>query len=283
MPGTLFVCATPIGNMKDITFRVLETLKEADVIAAEDTRTTQKILNHYEIRTPCTSYHRHNEQSKSDHLLSMLLEGKNVALVSDAGTPGISDPGFYVILAAIESGIDVVPVPGPTACIAALVVSGLPADRFVFEGFLPRNKKQRREVLANMQEESRTLIFYEAPHRLKETVEDILVSLGDRRMALVRELTKKFEEVKRGTISGILEDIQRQEVRGEFVLVVQGSEKQVTGEASGEWKYLSVREHVEALTGEGIAKKEAVKMVAELRSLPRRDVYNHIEKTAAEE
>ena len=278
MAGTLFVCSTPIGNMGDITLRVLETLKEADLIAAEDTRTTQKLLNHYNISTPCTSYHRHNEQSKSDFLITRLLEGGSIALVSDAGTPGISDPGFFVIMAAIEAGINVVPVPGASACIAALVVSGLPGERFVFEGFLPRHKKQRRELLEILKNESRTMILYEAPHRLIETLDDMLHALGDRKMALVRELTKKFEEVRRGTISQLLEELGKQEVRGEFVLVVEGSKAPEPAEVSQEWKYLSVRQHVKALTGEGIPKKEAVKLVAELRGLPRRDVYNHIEQ-----
>lgn len=279
MPGTLFVCATPIGNMKDITLRVLETLKEVDLIAAEDTRTTQKILNHYNIHTSCTSYHRHNEQGKSDFLIAELLEGKNVALVSDAGTPGISDPGHFVIKAAIEKGINVVCLPGPAACIAALVISGLEADRFVFEGFLPRNKKLRRERLESLKNETRTLIWYEAPHRLKETLDDLLLLLGNRKIALVRELTKKFEEVKRGSVSQIIQEVKDKEIKGELVLVVEGCKSPEPSSGSNAWKYLGVKEHVALLMEEGMTKKEAIKKVAEQRGLPRRDVYNFIEKT----
>jgi len=282
MPGTLFVCATPIGNMQDITLRVLETLKEVDLIAAEDTRTTQKILNNFNIQTPCTSYHRHNELSKSDSLIAELIEGRNIALVSDAGTPGISDPGHFVIKAAIERGIDVVCLPGPAACIAALVISGLAADRFVFEGFLPRNKKLRRERLEILKNETRTLIWYESPHRLKDALEDLFLVLGDRKMALVRELTKKFEEVKRGSISQILEEVKDKEIKGELVLVVEGCKSPEPSTGSDAWKYLGVKDHVALLLEEGMTKKEAIKQVAEQRDLPRRDVYNFIEKNSAD-
>jgi len=278
MPGTLFVCATPIGNLEDITLRALRVLREADVIAAEDTRTTQKLLNHYDIRTSCISYHKHNEKTRSDLLLDQLFEGKNVALVSDAGTPGISDPGQIVIDAAVEAGINVVSVPGPSAVVAALVVSGLPAERFAFEGFLPRNKKQRKDHLSDLASDPRTLVFYEAPHRLEETLEDLLDVLGNRRVSLVRELTKKFEEILRGNLADMVRQLKEgQEARGEYVLVVEGCTASESREKSDGWKYLSLQEHVESIIAEGRSKKEAVKEAAELRKLPRREVYKFVE------
>lgn len=280
MQGTLFVCATPIGNLKDITLRVLETLEKADLIAAEDTRTTQVLLNHFHLGTPCTSYHKYNEKSKGGYLINQMLEGKNIALVSDAGTPGISDPGEIVINGALEAGIDVVSVPGPSASVAALAVSGLPSDHFVFEGFLPRNKKQRREALESLIHQPRTLVFYEAPHRLKETLEDLLEVLGDRKIAVIRELTKKFEEILRGNLSEITEKVrQGYEARGEYVLVVEGCPSSQSQGEGDTWKYLSLKEHVEFLISEGLSKKEAVKTVARLRKLPRREVYNFVEET----
>ena len=278
MAGTLFICATPIGNLQDITLRVLEVLKDVDVIAAEDTRTTAKLLNHYGIKTPCISYHRHNEKARSEFLIARLLEGENVALVSDAGTPGISDPGSIVIAAAIEAGINVVSLPGPTACIAALVASGLPSDRFVFEGFLPRNRKQRRERLEDLASDPRTLVFYEAPHRLQESLEDFLSVLGDRRMVIIRELTKKFEEIVRGNISELTAQTTHHEARGEYVLVVEGYTGLPIGEDKNDWKYLSVQEHMEKLMDQGYSKKDAVKVVAQMRGLPRREVYSYVEE-----
>lgn len=279
MAGTLYVCATPIGNLGDITLRALEVLNKADMIAAEDTRTTQKLLNHFEIKTPCISYHKHNEKVRSDFLVSQLLQGKKVALVSDAGTPGISDPGQVVIEAAIGAGIEVVSVPGPSAFVAALVVSGLPAERFAFEGFLPVNRKRRKEFLSNLASDTRTLIFYEAPHRLEETLEDMLDILGNRRIAVIRELTKKFEETLRGDIAGLVQQLkQGHEARGEYVLVVEGCPEPQVQEEGETWKYLSLQEHVEAIMAKGKRKKEAVKIVAELRKLPRREVYNFVEK-----
>jgi len=278
MAGTLFICATPIGNLQDITLRVLEVLKDVDVIAAEDTRTTAKLLNHYGIKTPCISYHRHNEKARSEFLIARLLEGENVALVSDAGTPGISDPGSIVIAAAIEAGINVVSLPGPTACIAALVASGLPSDRFIFEGFLPRNRKQRRERLEDLAGDPRTLVFYEAPHRLQESLEDFLSVLGDRKMVVIRELTKKFEEIVRGNISELTAQITHHEARGEYVLVVEGQTGLPIGEDKNDWKYLSVQEHMEKLMEQGYSKKDAVKVVAQMRGLPRREVYKYVEE-----
>lgn len=279
MSGTLYVCATPIGNLGDVTLRVLEILKEVDLIAAEDTRITQKLLNHFEIKTSCTSYHKYNEKARSDFLVNQLLEGKNIALVSDAGTPGISDPGQVVIEAAIGAGIKLVSVPGPSAFVAALVVSGLPAERFAFEGFLPRNKKQRKEFLSGIASDPRTLIFYEAPHRLEETLEDLLDILENRRIAVIRELTKKFEEIIRGDIRGLIQQLKDgHKARGEYILVLEGCPEPQVREQSEAWKYLSLQEHVERLIAEGQNKKEAVKAVAGLRKLPRREVYNFVEK-----
>lgn len=278
MTGKLYVCPTPIGNLQDITLRVLETLREADLIAAEDTRTTQKLLNHFEIKTPCTSYHKFNERTRSDFLVTQLLEGKNIALVSDAGTPGVSDPGEIVIQEALEGGIEVVSLPGPSAFLAALVVSGLPTDRFAFEGFLPRNKKKRKEALEALAEDSRTLIFYEAPHRVEETVAALLEVFGDRKAAVVRELTKKFEEIIREPLSEVnIRFKDGYEPRGEYVLVVAGAAVSESDSHQDKWKYLSLDEHIAAVMSEGLSKKEAVRKVAELRCLPRREVYAYVE------
>ncbi len=279
MAGKLYVCPTPIGNLKDITLRVLEVLREADLIAAEDTRTTQKLLNHYEINTPCTSYHKFNERMRSDYLVTRLLEGKNIALVSDAGTPGVSDPGQIVIHEALEAGVEVVSLPGPSAFLAALVVSGLPADRFAFEGFLPRNNKKRREALEAIVADTGTLIFYEAPHRVEETLEDLLAVFGDRKAAVIRELTKKFEEIVRGSLSEINSRLMEgYEPRGEYVLVVEGAAIHEPDWQQNKWKYLSLEEHLVSVMREGLSKKEAVRAVAELRRLPRREVYAYAEE-----
>lgn len=218
----LYVVSTPIGNLNDITLRALQVLGEVDLIAAEDTRQTRKLLDHYGIKTPITSYHDHNKEQKTPVLLKHLEGGMDVALVSDAGTPGISDPGYYLIRRAIEQGVQVIPVPGPTASVAALVVSGLPTDRFIFEGFLPAKKGKRRRILSELATEERTIILYESPYRLQRTLNDILEVFGDRKMVAARELTKKFEEVIRGSVSELLDHFTQNRPRGEFVLVIEG-------------------------------------------------------------
>jgi len=223
--GKLYVVSTPIGNLEDMTLRALRVLSQVDLVAAEDTRHTGLLLQQYEVHNQLTSYHDHNKEKKTPRLISLLKAGKNVAMVSDAGTPGISDPAFYLVRAAVREGIEVVPVPGPSAFLAALVVSGLPTDRFVFEGYLPQKQPKRLKRLENLKEEERTLIFHESRHRLKQVVEDILVTFGDRPMVLARELTKKFEEILRGKTSEILTHISSKGLRGEVVILVAGKPK----------------------------------------------------------
>jgi 16S rRNA (cytidine1402-2'-O)-methyltransferase len=277
--GVLYLCATPIGNLEDITLRVLRVLKEVDLIAAEDTRHTRKLLSHYDIHTPLTSYHEHNRHRKGEYLLERLLAGQNVALVSDAGTPGVSDPGEELVRAALEQGITVVPLPGPSAFLPALTVSGLPSGRFVFEGFLPKKNKERQMRLSLLAGETRTIVLYEAPHRLLKTLDQFLNVLGDRRACAARELTKRFEEIHRGTISQLRDYFSANPPRGEFVLVIEG--KTGAGEDSGtgrEWNFLAPEEHVELLTREGLHPNEAIKKVARLRNIPRRDLYKLVNK-----
>ncbi|MGE5577108.1 MAG: 16S rRNA (cytidine(1402)-2'-O)-methyltransferase [Syntrophothermus sp.] len=281
--GVLYVCATPIGNLEDITLRVLRILKEVDLVAAEDTRHTRKLLNHYSISTPLTSFHEHNKIQKTPELLALLQGGRAIALVSDAGTPGISDPGLELIQAAIGARVPVVPLPGPSAALTALVVSGLPAGRFVFEGFLPRGKKKRQETLQSLVGEARTMIFYEAPHRLLATLADLQEIFGARPLAVARELTKQYEEVFRGTAGEALARFHKAPPRGEFCLVVAGKESREgqdgqDGRDSGgsrdkDWEHLTVEEHVADLVAKGSSRKEAVKEVARLRGLPKNQVY----------
>ncbi|WP_018248314.1 16S rRNA (cytidine(1402)-2'-O)-methyltransferase [Orenia marismortui] len=268
--GKLYICGTPIGNLDDITLRALNILKEVDLIAAEDTRHTQKLLNHYQIDTKLTSYHEHNAEHKSKELLKKLKAGLNIALVSDAGMPGISDPGYRIISLLRSEGMRVVPIPGPTAMTSALVISGLATDRFAFEGFLPRKNSDRKSYLENLKNEERTLVFYEAPHRLIKALGDILAVLGDRRAVICRELTKKFEETIDGNISELIELFKNNKPRGEIVLVLEGGKVKNEGEA---WKDLSILEHLESLMEEGLTKKKAIKEVAKLRSLPKSEVY----------
>lgn len=274
--GTLYLCATPIGNLEDITLRALRVLREVDLIAAEDTRHTRKLLSHYNIHTPLTSYHEHNRQKKGEYLLNLLAAGKRIALVSDAGMPGISDPGTELVMLALENNLRVVPVPGPSAGITALVVSGLPTGAFVFEGFLPAARKARRDKLATLSREPRTLIFYEAPHRLTATLADFREIIGNRLMVAARELTKQHEEVVRGTVVEVLEHFRGKEPRGEFCLVLAG--------ATGEWLEttetiqvsLEPAEHVAWLEAEGAGRKEAIREVARIHGLPRREVYRAV-------
>jgi 16S rRNA (cytidine1402-2'-O)-methyltransferase len=265
--GTLYVVGTPIGNLEDISLRALRILGEVDLIAAEDTRKTRKLLTHFKIETPLTSYHEHNELTRLDELLSTLQQ-KDVALVSEAGMPGLSDPGYELIKAAIARGIPVVPVPGPSALITALVVSGLPTDSFLYLGFLPRRQKERRQLLASVAGERRTLVAFEAPHRLLSSLADLKDALGDRRIALARELTKLHEEVWRGSVSRALIHFEENTPRGEFTLVIEGArEERVT------WDEEQVMDALAELLAEGVERKEAVKVVSELAGWPKREVY----------
>lgn len=272
MNGKLYLCATPIGNLGDVSSRCLETFKMADLIAAEDTRRTLQLLNHFEISKPLTSYHEHNKHEKGGYIISLLKSGKNVVLVSDAGTPAISDPGEDLVKLCIENDIDVTSVPGPVAGINALILSGLPTRRFAFEGFLSVNKRHRREHLESIKNDTHTLIFYEAPHKLKNTLNDMQKVLGGgRKIALVRELTKIHEEVKRCTIDEAVEYYGESNPRGEYVIVIEGATEI---EEENDWEEISIYDHVEKYIKEGIPQKEAIKKVAQDRGLPKREVYS---------
>jgi 16S rRNA (cytidine1402-2'-O)-methyltransferase len=268
--GCLYLCATPIGNLEDITLRALRILKEADYIAAEDTRHTLKLLNHYEISKPLISYHEHNKKQRGPEIISLVQEGCRVAVVSDAGMPGISDPGADLVSLAYEAGIRVTIVPGPTAALSALVLSSLPTQRFVFEGFLPRNKKARLERLRLLQRESRTIILYEAPHRLSSLLKDMLDVLGDRRIAIIRELTKIYEEVLRMSLAESVNYYQDRAPRGEFALVVEGADETLQQKSFSD---LTVEEHLKEYLRAGLSKNEAVKQVARDRKIPKSQVY----------
>lgn len=274
MAGKLYLCATPIGNLEDITLRVLRVLEEVDLIAAEDTRNSIKLLNHYEIKTPMTSYHEFNKIEKAYQLVEKLQEGMNIALITDAGTPGISDPGEELVKIAYEAGIEVTSLPGPAACITALTLSGLSTRRFVFEAFLPKDKKERKRILEELQKETRTIILYEAPHHLIKTLEELQEALGNRRITLCRELTKKYEEGQRTTIDEVLEYYKDKEPRGEYVLVLEGKTKEeVEEERKKEWEPLSLEEHMQLYEQKGISHKEAMKLVAKDRGVSKRDIY----------
>ena len=274
MAGTLYLCATPIGNLEDITFRVLRTLKEVDLIAAEDTRNSIKLLNHFEIKTPMTSYHEYNKIEKGKELVEKLLTGTNIALITDAGTPGISDPGEELVRMAKEAGITVTSLPGACACVTALTISGLPTRRFAFEAFLPSDKKECRRILEELKDETRTVILYEAPHRLKKTLALLLETLGDREMAVCRELTKKHETTVNGTISSVLSHFEAEEPRGECVLILHGKEfSELAKESQEKWQELSVEEHVEHYLAQGMDKKEAMKAAAADRGMTKREIY----------
>jgi 16S rRNA (cytidine1402-2'-O)-methyltransferase len=272
--GKLYLVPTPIGNLKDITLRALEILKEADVIAAEDTRQTLKLLNHFEIKKTMLSYHKFNEQSKSDKIIDLLMEGKNVALVSDAGTPGISDPGSVVVQRCIEKMIDFEVLPGATAITTALVYSGLDTTKFSFRGFLPRENKDRKIIVDELLQSQETLIFYEAPHRLIDTLEFLLDAFGDRKIAVCRELTKMYQEIYRGSLKQAIQYFVEKKPRGEFVLVLEGKRlEDIKEEKKEAWINLSIEEHILKYINEGINKKEAIKLVAKERELPKSDVY----------
>jgi len=274
MSGKLYICPTPIGNLEDMTYRTVRILNEVDVIAAEDTRHSIKLLNHFDISKPLTSYHEHNKDSKGGYLIDKLLAGENIAIISDAGMPGISDPGEDIIKQAIENKIEIEVLPGATASVTALVGSGLETRKFAFEGFLDRDKKVRRNQLEEVKEERRTIIFYESPHRLKETLKDMLKILGNRKIAVNRELTKKYQEIIREDIETTINIFNEKDVRGEFVLIVEG----FTGEKTVQNSYeeLNDREYVLALIEEGMDKKDAIKVVCKNRKLKKDVVYKQV-------
>ena len=277
MTGTLYLVSTPIGNLEDITLRAIRTLKEVDLIAAEDTRQTIKLLNHLGISKPMTSFFRHNESQKGEYIVNKLLAGENIALVSDAGTPGISDPGEELAAMAVAKGIKVSPIPGPVAAISGIIVSGLPTGRFTFEGFLPMNKKVRRERLDSLKEEIRTMVFYEAPHKLTQTLKDLHGTLGNRRIVLARELTKMFEEVIRTTLQDAVHLYDENGPRGEFVLIVEGC-LESTGDSDLDWCDLSIKQHVQAYIELGSDQKDAMKKTARDRNMNKKDVYKQLVK-----
>lgn len=274
MAGTLYLCATPIGNLEDITFRVLRTLKEADLIAAEDTRNSVKLLNHFEIKTPMTSYHEYNKYDKARELVAKLLDGKNIAVITDAGTPGISDPGEELVRQALDAGITVSSLPGPAACITALTMSGQPTRRFCFEAFLPREKKERRQILEELAEETRTIVLYEAPHHLRDTLEELLSVLGNRELSICRELTKKHEETTKTTLEDAVLFYKDNEPRGEFVLVIKGkSKEEILAARTESFLSMSIEEHMDMYLQQGMSKKDAMKAVAKDRGMRKQDVY----------
>lgn len=277
MAGTLYLCATPIGNLGDMTLRVVETLHMVDVIAAEDTRNSIKLLNHFNIHTPMTSYHEYNKVEKARQLVNQLEAGQNIALITDAGTPAISDPGEVLVRMCMEQGISVTSLPGPAACITALTLSGLSTRRFCFEGFLPADKKEKNKVLQELAHESRTIILYEAPHHLVRTLEELYRALGQRRITLCRELTKRFEEVIPTTLEKALDSYQEKEPRGEYVLVVEGrSLEQERQEELAAWEGKSIEEHMEYYLSQGMEEKAAMKQVAKDRGVPKREIYQHL-------
>ena len=275
------MCATPIGNLEDITFRVIRTLKEVDLIAAEDTRNSIKLLNHFEINTPMTSYHEYNKYDKADYLVQQILTGKNVACITDAGTPGISDPGEVLAAKCWEAGITVTSLPGPAACVTALTMSGLPTRRFCFEAFLPSDKKERKEVLKELKQETRTIVLYEAPHHLVKTLEQLQETLGDRKISLCKELTKRYETVFRSTIGGAAAYYRENEPKGEFVLVIEGLDRKIIQEEKiRAWEEISLEEHMKQYEDQGIDRKEAMKLVAKDRGISKRDVYQALQGKA---
>lgn len=277
MAGKLYLCATPIGNLEDMTYRVIRTLKEVDLIAAEDTRNSIKLLNHFEIKTPMTSYHEHNKIEKGQKLVEKLQSGVNIALITDAGTPGISDPGEELVKMCYEAGIEVTSLPGAAACITALTLSGLSTRRFVFEAFLPSEKKERQEVLKELVKETRTIVLYEAPHRLLRTLQELKEHLGNRKITVCRELTKKHETAFVTTIEEAVAYYEANEPKGECVLVVEGqSRESLKQEDVARWEAISIEEHMGYYLEQGIEKKEAMKLVAKDRGISKRDVYQEL-------
>ncbi|WP_077612873.1 16S rRNA (cytidine(1402)-2'-O)-methyltransferase [Clostridium sp. Marseille-P2415] len=278
--GKLFLCATPIGNLDDITLRVLNTLKEVDLIAAEDTRHSIKLLNHFDIKTPMTSYHEFNKVEKARYLVEQMQEGINVALITDAGTPGISDPGEELVKQCYEAGIELTSLPGPAACITALTLSGLATRRFCFEAFLPADKKEKQWILEELKDETRTIVIYEAPHRLVRTLEELSGALGNRRITICRELTKKFETAFRTTFEDALKTYEDEAPKGECVIVVEGkSIQERKEEKSRAAREMSMEEHMELYVGQGMDRKEAMRMVARDRGISKREVYQYLLKT----
>lgn len=279
MSGTLYLCATPIGNLGDMTPRVRETLEQVDLIAAEDTRNSIKLLNHFQIKTPMTSYHEYNKVDKAKLLIGKLLQGEDIALITDAGTPAISDPGEVLVVMCQEAGIPVTSLPGAAACITALTLSGLSTRRFCFEGFLPSEKKEKNMVLEDLQKESRTIIIYEAPHHLEGTLQDLYEALGERRITLCRELTKKFEEVFPTTLAEAIKYYKKDAPRGEYVLVIEGkSLYDRKKEQQKDWQSISVEEHMRVYEEQGVDRKDAMKQVAKDRGISKREVYNYLLK-----
>ena len=278
--GTLYLCGTPIGNLEDITYRVLRTLKEVDLIAAEDTRNSIRLLNHFEIKTPMTSYHEYNKIEKAYQLVAKMREGKNIALITDAGTPGISDPGEDIVRICYEEGIPVTSLPGAAACITALTMSGLPTRRFAFEAFLPKDKKEHQAVLEELKTETRTIIIYEAPHHLVRTLQELHDTLGgDRRFTICRELTKRHEEKLQMTLADSLSYYEVNEPRGEYVLIIAGrSREEMKKEEQAGWEALSLEEHMAHYESQGIDRREAMKRVAKDRGVSKRDIYQALLK-----
>jgi 16S rRNA (cytidine1402-2'-O)-methyltransferase len=274
--GKLYVVPTPIGNLKDITLRAIEVLESADMIAAEDTRQSLKLLNHFNIRKPLVSYHKFNEQNKSGSIVQLLKEGKNIALISDAGTPGISDPGSIIIKKCLEEKIDFVVLPGATAVIPALVYSGLDTTKFIFRGFFPRETKERRKVLDEISEREETIIFYEAPHRLLDALTFICENMGNRNLAVCRELTKIHEEIFRGTIKEAVSHFSSKQIKGEIVLVIEGKSKEaILEEKKSKWENMPIRDHIISYMELGKSKKESIKLVSNERGLPKSEIYKY--------
>lgn len=275
--GTLYLCATPIGNLEDMTFRVIKTLKEVDLIAAEDTRNTIKLLNHFEIKTPMTSYHEYNKIDKAKYLVEKMLNGTNIALVTDAGTPGISDPGEEIVKQAYQAGITVTSLPGACACITALTLSGLSTRRFSFEAFLPTDKKERKFILDSLKTETRTTIIYEAPHHLKSTLAELYSYIGNRKITLCRELTKLHETIQQMTLESAMEYYNTTAPKGEYVMVIEGiSHRQLEEQSIQEWEKITIQEHMDIYLTQGMDKKSAIKQVAADRGIPKREVYNSL-------